>query len=158
MKSRHRAREIALQFLYQHDLATHSESKEVIKPATPGSLDLNRVRRDLSLHLQHFIVPDTLHEFIAFLVCGTLAKLSELDQLLEKHASHWKVARMSSVDRCVLRMAAFEMKNSPDATGATPAVPASVVIDEAIELAKEFGTADSPAFINGILDSIRQSS
>ena len=142
MKSRHRAREIALQILYQYDLEVHSSGQ--LPPqgqALVGSL---------VHHFEHFQVPEGLREFISQLVVGTLQEVTKLDEVLEKHASHWKVARMSSVDRSLLRMIAYEMLHIKD-------VPHSVLIDEAVELAKQFGTSESPAFINGILDSIKTS-
>jgi N utilization substance protein B len=141
MKSRHRAREIALQILYQYDVNLQG----LVEPAPPHY----KILGDLSRHYDHFNVPDTLREFVGQLVAGTLTEVKKLDELIEKHTTHWKISRMSSVDRCLLRMSAYEMlllKQSP----------ASVVIDEAIELAKQFGTQDTPAFINGVLDSIRK--
>jgi N utilization substance protein B len=140
MKSRHRAREIALQILYQYDLAKHSSGQLPPKD--------HELVRSLMHHFEHFSVPDTLREFVGQLVTGTLTQVEKLDELLEKHTANWKVARMSSVDRSLLRMATFEMVHCTE-------VPPSVVIDEAIELAKQFGTSETPAFINGILDSIK---
>lgn len=143
MKSRHRAREIALQVLYQHDLAAHSAGQALPNPP--------ELARQLNYHFDHFSVPEPLRAFISQLVTGTLQEATQLDSVLEKHASNWKVARMSSVDRSLLRMATYEMLHIKD-------VPHSVIIDEAIELAKEFGTSESPSFINGILDSIKNGS
>ncbi|MBI2711421.1 MAG: transcription antitermination factor NusB [Bdellovibrio sp.] len=140
MNSRHRAREIALQILYQYDLNALASGKV---PPT----DLALVA-DLRHHFDHFSVPESLREFAAELVAGTLANLAKLDSELEKHASNWKVARMSSVDRSLLRMATFEMTRMGS-------VPETVVIDEAIELAKAFGTEDTPSFVNGVLDAIK---
>jgi N utilization substance protein B len=140
MKSRHRAREIALQMLYQYD----SQAPGLTRPQ--GS----KLSADLVYHFDHFNIPEGLREFISQLVAGTLQEMGTLDGLLEKHASNWKVARMSSVDRSVLRMAIYEMIHIKE-------TPHTVVIDEAIELAKGFGTSESPSFINGILDSIRMS-
>ncbi len=140
MKSRHRAREIALQILYQYDLTWHSSQK-----AAPQGQELTS---NLLYHFNHFNVSEDLRPFAAQLVAGTLREMTHLDALLEKHASNWKVARMSSVDRSLLRMAIFELVHVID-------TPHSVVIDEAIELGKQFGTSETPGFINGILDSIR---
>jgi N utilization substance protein B len=140
MKSRHHAREVALQILYQFDLATHSANQ-----LPPQGLELTA---RLRYHFEHFAVPEGLREFGGQLVAGTLAHLADLDPLIEKNASNWKVARMSSVDRSLLRMAVYEMAIFRE-------TPHSVVIDEAIELAKQFGTSETPAFINGILDSIK---
>ncbi|MFZ9594792.1 MAG: transcription antitermination factor NusB [Bdellovibrionia bacterium] len=139
MKSRHRSREIALQILYQHDLIAHSSGQRMP--------EAHQIIEGLKYHFDYFAVDPELREFSAELVAGTLSRLSELDPLLEKQASHWKVSRMSSVDRCLLRMALFEMLFIQD-------TPRSVVIDEAVELAKQFGTEDTPSFINAILDHI----
>ncbi len=144
--SRHQAREVALQILYRHDLAHQS--------GDPGSANLanfkdaQAVIEDLNGHFDHFQTPEELRGFAAELVAGTLRELATLDALLETHASNWKVSRMGIVDRNLLRMAVHELKNFPD-------TPPAVVIDEAIELAKEFGTAESPAFINGVLDAVK---
>jgi N utilization substance protein B len=143
MKSRHRSREIALQILYQHDLISHSSGQ----PLPQGS----QVVDGLKYHFDYFAVPQELREFIGELVAGTLNSVKTIDLLLEKYAANWKVARMSSVDRSLLRMALYEMLNYKDS-------PRTVVIDEAIELAKQFGTSETPAFINGILDNVKETS
>jgi N utilization substance protein B len=142
MNSRHRAREVALQILYQYDLTSLASGR------TPPT-DLALIA-DLRHHFDHFNVPESLREFVGELVAGTLAHLVVLDAELEKHASNWKVTRMSSVDRSLLRMATFEMTRLRK-------VPETIVIDEAIELAKQFGTEDTPGFVNGVLDSIKTS-
>lgn len=86
--------------------------------------------------------------FFYRLVHGVMDRREALDQLIESHSSNWKLSRMAGVDRNLLRIAVFEMLDCAD-------IPAKVSINEAIELAKKFGTEDSGAFINGILDSIR---
>jgi N utilization substance protein B len=139
MNSRHRAREIALQILYRYDVAAHSMGT----PFPEGSA----LAEDLKSHFKHFDVPQSLQEFAAQLVAGTLQELSKIDQILEKFAVSWKISRMGFVDRCLLRMAIYEMLHFPD-------IPHSVTLDEAIELGKQFGTADTPAFVNGILDAV----
>lgn len=136
--SRHQAREVALQILYRYDMAL----QENVRTAPSVIEELNH-------HFDHFNVPVELRGFAAELVAGTVRTLLDLDGLLEKHASNWKIGRMGFVDRNLLRMSIYELQNFPD-------TPASVVIDEAIELAKQFGTAESPAFINGVLDSIKE--
>lgn len=141
MKSRHRAREVALQILYRYDVNLANSGT----PVPTGTALIN----DLQFHFNHFQVADTLRQFAAELVAGTLSKTQELDALLEKHAVNWKVSRMSLIDRNLLRMSAYELLNFPD-------IPPSVTIDEAVELAKQFGTAETPAFVNGILDSVKQ--
>jgi N utilization substance protein B len=145
--SRHQAREVGLQILYRYDIALQAAaqgSSELPSPApTPQALI-----DELNHHFDHFKVAEELRAFAAELVAGTIRELPRLDGLLEKHASNWKIGRMGLVDRNLLRMSIYELSHFPD-------TPASVVIDEAIELAKQFGTADSPAFVNGVLDAIK---
>jgi len=141
MSTRHRAREVALQILYRYDVALQTHGT----PLPQGS-DL---ARELGQHFEHFKVPSGLREFAAQLVAGTLTEQTELDKLLETHAANWKVSRMGYVDRALLRMATYELTHVKE-------TPATVVIDEAIELGKQFGTSETPPFVNGILDSIRK--
>jgi len=84
------------------------------------------------------------------LVSGVVAGRQEIDALIERFSSNWKVSRMSGVDRNVLRIAVFELMGCPD-------IPTRVTLNEAIDIGKRFGTEESGAFINGILDSINQS-
>jgi N utilization substance protein B len=140
-KTRHRAREIALQILYRYDMA---------KAATPNLAPPEgaALAKEISQHFDHFQVTPDIREFTARLVAGTLLHQGALDPLLERHAANWRISRMSYVDRSLLRMAAYELAHLPE-------TPPAVVIDEAIELAKQFGTSDTPAFVNGILDAIK---
>ncbi|MBC7693787.1 MAG: transcription antitermination factor NusB [Methylotenera sp.] len=141
MKSRHIAREIALQILYRYDVNTQSGGG--VAPKDMALAD------DLKKHFEHFQVAAEVRQFAAELVVGTLSKTPALDEQVEKFATNWKISRMALIDRNLLRMAIYEMTNFTD-------IPASVTIDEAIELAKQFGTADSSAFINGILDALKK--
>lgn len=84
------------------------------------------------------------------LVDGIREKKSEIDSRIQKASQHWKMERMASVDRNILRLAVYEMEFSKDL------VQPAVAINEAIEIAKIFGTSDSASFINGILDQIRK--
>jgi N utilization substance protein B len=86
--------------------------------------------------------------FFLQLVNGVLAAQPQIDFLIEKYSKNWKVQRMSCVDRNVMRVAVFEMLFCPD-------IPPKVSINEAIDVAKKFGTEESGAFINGIVDRIR---
>jgi N utilization substance protein B len=135
---RHRAREVALQILYRFDLAKIEDA----------SLQPQSLIKELGSHFDHFQVSADLREFAAQLVAGTLTEMPRLDSMIESHASNWKLSRMSSVDRSLLRVATYEMTHIQE-------TDASVVIDESIELGKQFGTAETPAFINGILDAIK---
>jgi len=146
MKSRHRAREVALQILYRYDVP---QQQGAIIPRGTTIPQGTALLNDLVHHFDHFQVDDGLREFASQLVAGTLQHMSDLDSMLEQHVSNWKVARLGFVDRSLLRMAAYELKFMPE-------TPASVVIDEAIELGKEFGTEDTPSFVNGVLDALKK--
>jgi N utilization substance protein B len=151
--SRHHAREIALQILYRYDSNASGTSKD------PSSADgaSDRVPTGLALaddlkkHFEHFQVTEGVREFASELVVGTLAQAEQLDAQIEKYANNWKIARMALIDRNLLRMAMFEMIRFKD-------IPAAITIDEAVELAKQFGTADTSSFVNAILDSFRKTS
>ncbi len=128
--SRSQCREWALQFLYQAEFA--------------GS----RSREDLDRFWGHFHpegpgVPAYLRDQAA----GVAAHLEELDALIVRFSEHWRLERMTLVDRNLLRLAAYELLYQPK-------IPPKVVINEAVELAKRYGSEDSGAFINGILDQI----
>ena len=135
MARRSRAREVALQLLFQHD----QNPVPVPRPA------VTRFCRDRLLKDMPMV------EFALDLFDGTVEHRPAIDELVGKTADKWRVARMMPVDRNVLRMGTWELLHGPE-----KAAPA-VVITEAIELARRFATADSPAFVNGILDKIARS-
>lgn len=141
MTARHRAREAALQILYRLDIATPAGTPI----GQPSAQDLIREFRS---HFDHFQIPEESRSFAAEIASGCLGALSEIDSTIEAHAANWKLARMAFVDRSLLRLATYELTRMRD-------TPPSVVIDEAVELGKRFGTADTAGFINGILDAIR---
>jgi N utilization substance protein B len=91
---------------------------------------------------------DSTRAFAERLVLGVHDQIGEMDRLIADSAEHWRVERMAVVDRNVLRMAIYELLHEPE-------TPAAVVIDEAIEVAKKYGSEKSGTFINGVLDSIR---
>jgi len=129
MSTRRRAREIALQVLYQLDL----------DPGDP--------KKVLALHWENFQPSEQAREFCVRLVEGVLQNGKEIDRLIEEHSENWTLKRMAVVDRNILRLAAFELRYCPD-------IPFKVTLNEAVELAKKFGADDSGAFINGILDRV----
>jgi N utilization substance protein B len=90
-----------------------------------------------------------VREFAQELVDGVRARLERIDGLIAASAEHWRLPRLSRVDLNLLRLATFELVARPD-------VPPSVVINEAIEIARRFGSDDSAAFVNGVLDHIAQ--
>ncbi len=128
MSRRTRARTVALQVLFQDDLNPQHN------PAMTDDLIVRRLREP---------------ELVAFgreLVAGVRRNRREIDDLLASCAAHWSVHRMSATDRNVLRLGAYELLYTN--------TPPRAVIDEAIELAKRFGTAHSGSFVNGILDRL----
>lgn len=146
LSKRHRAREVALQILYQYDSqAQSSQSANQAAALTPQQLIAQ-----LSHHFDHFAVPADLRSFAATLVSGTLNHTTELDEILRKYLNHWKIERLSTVDRNLLRLAIYELTYQKE-------TPPRVVIDEALELAKRFGSEDTVSFVNGILDAIYKS-
>ena len=131
MGQRRRARECALQMLFQIDMAGGA-------PA------------DVFPHFWRDHEAETeVREFAQSLVEGVVADLPRLDAIIASCAEHWRVERMAVVDRNILRMAVYELTRDPD----TPPV---VVLDEAIEVGKKYGSEQSGAFINGILDAVRR--
>jgi N utilization substance protein B len=131
MTRRSRAREVALQLLFQHD-----HNPGVDRAA------IEQFARD-RLH------DSALQTFCLALYDGALAHLADIDRRLGACAENWRLPRMATVDRNVLRLGAFELLHTPE-------TPAAVAFDEAIELARRYGSADSPGFVNGILDRLRR--
>ncbi|MBI4925906.1 MAG: transcription antitermination factor NusB [Bdellovibrio sp.] len=130
MSKRHLAREIALQILYGYDRQGITEIKDP---------------KELDEHFQYFRVPPDIQPFSSQLVTGTLQNIVQIDQILDRNLKKWKIQRLSPVDRCILRMAVYEMKYMPE-------IDVGITINEAVELAKQFGTEESYGFVNGILD------
>ena len=136
MASRRLAREQAVQVLYQRDL-TRCDLEAALRLYWQG--ESSHPERD---------APDPADvEFASVLARGVEARGAEVDALITAASTHWKVERMSYVDRNILRVAVYEFIAMDD-------VPALVSINEAIELGKRLGTTDSGAFINGVLDRV----
>jgi N utilization substance protein B len=133
--ARHRAREAALQMLYQSEIG-RTGAHDVIVTFWPA-------------HDPEAEIDDDLRTFANTLVHETVARLPEIDPLIAARAHNWRVERMAVIDRLVLRLAVAELLTQP----ATPAV---VVINEAIELARTFSGDDAVPFVNGILDAVRK--
>ena len=105
----------------------------------------------VDLFLQHFEGNAKAKEFARRLVSGTVSQRAEIDRLIAQATEHWKIERLAKVDFVLLRMAAYELVFCAD-------IPTSVTLDEAIEIAKRFGSEDSAGFINGVLDHVARSS
>ena len=102
----------------------------------------------LECFCENFRPPKKSRSFFLDLVTGFLANSSEIDTLISRFSKHWKIDRMSGVDRNVMRIAVYEMLYCKD-------IPPKVSINEAVDIGKKFGTEESGAFINGIMDSVR---
>jgi N utilization substance protein B len=125
---RRRGREIALQVLYQREF--------------------NQADQDLHLFWSNFDALKGAMDFSERIIRGVEEHRGDLDRIIEKYSSHWKIDRMTHVDRNILRIAVYELLYCDD-------IPPKVAINEAIDIGKKFGSEDSGAFINGVLDKIR---
>ena len=101
----------------------------------------------LALYCKCFSPAKKAYPFFNKLVTGVLGAIEEIDETIERFSSNWKISRMSCVDRNILRIAVYELLHCKE-------IPPKVSINEAIDVGKKFGTEESSAFINGILDSI----
>ena len=131
MTRRSRAREVALQLLFEHD---HNNLTQ--RPA---------IERFVKGRLRE----QDLRKFCLKLYDGVIAHQADIDQRIIASADNWRLVRIATVDRNVLRLGAFELLQSAD-------TPPAAAFNEAIELARRYGTANSPAFVNGVLDRLRQ--
>ena len=132
MTKRRKAREVALQFLYQLDLQGENDPG----PHAPEFWARHPLDEDLRL-------------FAEEIVRGTKSAQTKIDDIIVRSTEHWDLDRMAVVDRNILRLAVYEL-------GWTADTPPKVVINEAIEIAKKFGTRESSRFINGILDRVHR--
>jgi N utilization substance protein B len=133
---RHRAREAALQILYQWEIG-----QEPVGRAAQTFFELQWPDQAPPA--------EALREFATNLAQDTVARLGEIDPLIAETAERWRPERMAVIDRLILRMGICEMLRDRDTPGA-------VVINEALELARTFSTEDAVKFINGVLDTIRK--
>ncbi|MFH1177131.1 MAG: transcription antitermination factor NusB [Acidobacteriota bacterium] len=127
MGVRRRGRELALQILYQNELA---------------GTDVEQIFASFDELAE---APEIAREFAINLVRGVVERREQIDGHLGGQADHWRLVRMAAVDRNILRLALFELLFEPD-------TPPAVVIDEAVEIAKRFGSERSSKFVNGVLD------
>jgi transcription antitermination protein NusB len=130
--TRRKGRELALQALYQI---------EITGDTSAGAVDL---------FLNHFEGTPKAKEFARRLVSGVVSQRLAIDRAIEQSTENWKLERLAKVDLVILRMATYELAFCPD-------IPPTVSLDEAIEIGKRFGSADSATFINGVLDQVAQS-
>ena len=129
MKRREQARQIALQALYQLDVRKEDVGSDIVD------------------FLRESTQEPEVYFFARRLVEGAWGWRIEADRLISEAAENWRLERMATLDRNILRLAAYEISQCPD-------IPPRVAIDQAIELAKRFSAAESGGFVNGILDRI----
>jgi len=129
MGSRRKSRELTLQALYQAEVS--------------GTEPLAQ----FALFCDNFQVNQKIVPLAQELLEGISAHATEIDALISQHTKNWRVGRMSVIDRNLIRLGVYELLFRDD-------VPATVAINEAIEIAKRYSTDDAPSFINGILDAI----
>ena len=146
--ARHRAREAALQMLYQWEVGRAPQA-DVTRTYWAGR-DAPPDREDEFADAEpDAVLVEDERVYADGLVSGTIARVAEADELIGAHARNWRVERMAVVDRLVLRLAVYELL-------ARPETPAAVVINEALELARTFSGEDPVPFINGVLDAVRK--
>ena len=129
MGARRKARELALQMLFQQDMSGNQPDQII---ATFEELQNSK--------------PNT-REFATKIFRGTVEHMPAIDEMIQNQAENWRLSRMAAVDRNIIRMSVYEFLHEDD-------TPKLVIIDEAIEIAKKYGTQKSSQFINGILDGI----
>ncbi|MEE2672932.1 MAG: transcription antitermination factor NusB [Myxococcota bacterium] len=171
--SRHRGRELALQALYAVDVELRRPAREaeplhsvdleapvveveraleaagVVSPDSPRTtVDVSEVeaRRVFDGIAANFEAPPTVRDFAWRLVSEVCARTDCLDGQIAARARNWRITRMAAVDRNILRLGTYELAHT--------STPAPVVMDEAVELARRYGSDASPAFVNGILDAL----
>ena len=134
-ESRHRAREVALQMLYQWEV---------------GRLSMFEVRQTFWTHAPDAEqLSEPLRAFATTLADGVVAHVQRIDPMIGEAAEHWRIERMNVMDRLILRLAVYEFLEERE-------TPAKVIINEALELARTFSADDAVRFINGILDAVRR--
>jgi transcription antitermination protein NusB len=153
MAARHRSRQRALQVLYQWDM-TKRPVDEAIR-AFYDTLDADKISEESLRGVEPMEEPDDdeppalgRDEFMEELARGASEMASDIDHRIAAKSAHWKLERMPIVDRNILRLGIYEMSRQD--------TPAAVVIDEALELARQFSGEESVAFINGVLDAVHK--
>lgn len=130
MGRRRQSRETALQLLYALDI-TRANSREVLRATWTETM-----------------LPPEIRDFTTTLVTGVIQRRDEIDAFIQECSTNWSLERMGMVERNILRFAIYELCFLPD-------IPPNVTINEAVEVAKKYGTEEAPAFINGIFDRVK---
>lgn len=130
MGKRRRSREFSLQVLYQLEIVKQNPLQAIAQLS------------------DHFSPEEGTDEFVKRIVLGVMEHRPEIDRLIEEHSEHWRLDRMTFIDRNILRIAIFELLYCSE-------IPPKVTLNEAIDLGKRYGSEESGSFINGILDRIQ---
>ncbi len=148
MTKRRKARELALQFLYEEDGDTSNLDYKINRFYNDFAVE--SLKRDGFIKTKEDVNKKKdiaeIFDFLSFIVKGTLVNLEKIDEVIKKISKNWTIERMSRVDRNLLRLSIYEIIYEPE-------TPKNVIINEAVEIAKKYGNDESPAFVNGILDA-----
>jgi transcription antitermination protein NusB len=146
--ARHRAREAALQMLYQWEVGRVS-GHETVRTYWPGRDAPSSPEDEFADFDPESSIDEHGRTFANALVKGTIERVAEADALIAAHARNWRLERLAVLERLILRMAIFELLTEDE-------TPAKVIINEAIELARTFSGEETVPFINGVLDGVRK--
>ncbi len=146
--ARHRARQAALQMLYQWDVGRVS-AHEAVRTYWPGRDAPPSPEDEHADAVPDVAVDESNRVWANALVAGTIARVAETDELIAKHLKNWRIERVAVIDRLVMRMAVYELLTEPD-------TPSKVIINEALELARTFSGEEPVPLINGVLDAVRK--
>jgi N utilization substance protein B len=147
---RRKARELVLQFLFQTDM-----NPPVLRGGAAGTSaetagardDESIIQEEIASFWENFKTEEEGKSFFRQLAAGVMANRDQIDALINGASDNWRISRMATVDRNILRFSVYELVYLDD-------IPPSVTINEAVEIAKRYGSEDSPSFVNGILDKI----
>jgi N utilization substance protein B len=128
---RRQSRELALQVLFQMEFAPNLNFHD-----------------GLETFRKNFVADEDVWQYAEFLLAGIQENLPAIDAMIQKSSAHWTLKRMALVDLNIMRVTCFEMKLSSEI------IPPAVAINEAIEISRKYGTSDSAAFVNGVLDQL----
>jgi transcription antitermination protein NusB len=137
---RRKARELVLQFLFQTDMNPPAMG------AGPPSNE-SAIQEEITSFCENFKAEEEGKSFFRQLAVGVMAHRDQIDALINAASENWRISRMATVDRNILRLSVYELVYLDD-------IPPSVTINEAVEIAKRYGSQESPSFVNGILDTV----
>ncbi len=146
--ARHRAREAALQMLYQWEIGRVS-AQEAVRTYWPGRDAPPSPEDEHADAVPEAVVDENNRTWANALVAGTIARVAEADELIAKHLKNWRIERVAVVDKLVMRLAIYELLTERE-------TPARVIINEALELARTFSGEEPVPLINGVLDAVKK--